>query len=83
MLVNVFNSDGKMKNIVICPFHAAQFDTTNGEKGGNSSQTILRDTCWKFTKSYLVSTNDQEKYDVEIDGNKVKVFCLLVEKRIC
>jgi len=83
MLVNVFNSDGKMKNIVTCPFHAAQFDTTNGKKVENLRRTILIDICWKLQNPILYQRMIKKNTMWNIHGNKVKVFCLLVEKRIC
>ena len=83
----------KMKNIVTCSFHAKQFGTTNGKNvrepssGGRRMENLprrLEETlAGSLQNPILYQRMNQEKYDVEIDGNKVKVFCLLVEKRIC
>ena len=82
-----------MKNIVTCSFHAKQFGTTNGKNvrepssGGRRMENLprrLEETlAGSLQNPILYQRMNQEKYDVEIDGNKVKVFCLLVEKRIC
>jgi nitrite reductase/ring-hydroxylating ferredoxin subunit len=74
------------ENIVTCPLHTAQFDvTTPGKKVREPSlPTGLKvDNLPNDWKRYLVGaykviscikTYDQEKYDVKIDGDKVKVI---------
>ena len=73
------------ENIVTCHLHTAQFDVTTGKKVREPSlPTGLKvDNLPIDWKRYLVEaykviscikTYDQEKYDVKIDGDKVKVI---------
>jgi nitrite reductase/ring-hydroxylating ferredoxin subunit len=71
-------------NIVTCPLHAAQFDDCTGKKvrepkldAGPDVENLPDD--WKgylnevFKVLSCIKTYDQEKYEVEVDGEKVKV----------
>jgi nitrite reductase/ring-hydroxylating ferredoxin subunit len=74
------------ENIVTCPLHAAQFDLTTGKKirepilipQGLSLDNIPDE--WKnyaqrvFEIAAYIKTYDQEKYEVEVEGNSIRII---------
>jgi nitrite reductase/ring-hydroxylating ferredoxin subunit len=72
-------------DIVTCPLHAAQFDVTAGKKVREPNLRVAVPEV-DFPEGYqrnlksvyeilsCIKTHDQEKYDIKIDGNKVKVI---------
>jgi nitrite reductase/ring-hydroxylating ferredoxin subunit len=74
------------KNIVTCPLHAAQFDLTTGKKirepdlyPAEPSMDSLPDE-WKdyaqrvFEIASHIKTYDQEKYEVKVEENSIKII---------
>jgi len=73
-------------NIVTCPLHGAQFDITTGRKvkefdlkGERSSLDKLPDDFRKYLEYAFeliesVKTHDQEKYELEVDGDRIKIM---------
>ena len=73
------------KNLVTCPLHGAQFDLTTGKKirepilipPGLSLNNIPEE--WKnytqraFEIASHIKTYDQEKYEVEVEGNSIRI----------
>ena len=72
------------QNVVTCPFHAAKFDVTSGKKIGEPVLEIppgmepLPPKWQKYMEivgkemSYI-KTNDQETYEVEVEGSSIKI----------
>src|SRR5436305_5321128 len=82
---NAYLSKGVLtRNIVTCPLHGAQFDVTTGRKmkefdlkGERSSLDKLPDDFRKYLEYAFeliesVKTHDQEKYKLEVDGDRIK-----------
>jgi len=73
-------------NIVTCPLHGAQFDVTTGRKvkdlnleGERSSLEKLPDDFRKYLEYAFklvesIKTHDQEKYNLEVDGDRIKIM---------
>lgn len=73
-------------NIVTCPLHGAKFDVTTGRKvkdfnlkGERSSLDKLPDDFRKYLEYAFeliesVKTHDQEKYKLEVDGDRIKIM---------
>lgn len=73
-------------NIVTCPLHGAQFDVTTGRmvkdinlEGERSSLDNLPDDFRKYLEYAFeliesVKTHDQEKYKLEVDGDRIKIM---------
>jgi nitrite reductase/ring-hydroxylating ferredoxin subunit len=73
-------------NIVTCPLHGAQFNVTTGRKvkefdlkGERSSLDKLPDDFRKYLEYAFeliesVKTHDQEKYELEVDGDRIKIM---------
>jgi nitrite reductase/ring-hydroxylating ferredoxin subunit len=73
------------KNLVTCPLHGAQFDLSTGKKirepilipPGLSLDNIPEE--WKnyaqhaFEIASHIKTYDQEKYEVEVEGNSIRI----------
>jgi nitrite reductase/ring-hydroxylating ferredoxin subunit len=73
------------KNLVTCPLHGAQFDLSTGKKirepilipPGLSMDNFPDD--WKnyaeraFEIASHIKTYDQEKYEVEVEGNSIRI----------
>ena len=72
------------QNVVTCPFHAAKFDVTSGKKIGEPVLEIppgmepLPPKWQKYMETVgqemsYIKTNDQETYEVEVEGNSIKI----------
>jgi nitrite reductase/ring-hydroxylating ferredoxin subunit len=73
-------------DIVTCPLHGAQFDVTTGRmvkdinlEGERSSLDKLPDDFRKYLEYAFeliesVKTHDQEKYKLEMDGDRIKIM---------
>ena len=73
------------ENLITCPLHGAQFDLTTGKKikepilvpPGLSLDNIPEK--WKnfaqraFEIASHIKTYDQEKYEVEVEGNSIRI----------
>jgi nitrite reductase/ring-hydroxylating ferredoxin subunit len=70
-------------NVVTCSFHGAQFDCTTGKKVREANATApptggLPDV-WKKNVEHAynllsyIKTYDQKKYDVILDGDRIKI----------
>jgi nitrite reductase/ring-hydroxylating ferredoxin subunit len=73
------------ENLVTCPLHGAQFDLTTGKKirepilipPGLSLDNVPEE--WKnfaqraFEIASHIKTYDQEKYEVEVEGNSIRI----------
>lgn len=70
-------------NVVTCSFHGAQFDCTTGKKvreaNGIAPPTEGLPDVWKKNVEHAynllsyIRTYDQKKYDVILDGDRIKI----------
>jgi nitrite reductase/ring-hydroxylating ferredoxin subunit len=72
------------QNVVTCPFHAAKFDITSGKKIAEPVLEIppgmdpLPPTWQKYMEfvgqeMQYIKTDDQETYEVKIEGDSIKI----------
>jgi nitrite reductase/ring-hydroxylating ferredoxin subunit len=72
------------QNVVTCPFHAAKFDIATGKKMGEPVLEIppgmepLPPSWQKYMEFVgkemsFIKTNDQEIYDVKVEGDSIKI----------
>lgn len=77
-------SSGNLKgNVVTCPLHGAQFDVTTGSKVKDftlpvSSLDKLPEDFKRYTQYALslvgsIKTQDQEKYRLKVENNRIKI----------